>query len=428
MFQLIELIEQLYPICRSITGEGVRKTLNIIKDHVSCLEIKSSNSLTNVFDWTIPPEWNINEAWIKNAKGEKIIDFANNNLHVVSYSIPVHEKSIKLIDFKEKLHYIEDMPEAIPYRTTYYNEDWGFCLDHNTFKKIEEDEDEYYEIFIDSCHKSNGVMNWGEITIEGKSNKQILISTYLCHPSMCNDNLSGVAVATELAKYLKSRKDNFYTYKIIFIPETIGAINWLSKNKNQVSSIEAGFILTCVGDQNNINVKSPRNKNCLTNKVINFLARSRSDINLLDYFPMGSDERQYCSPGFNLPISTIMRSLPGTFKEYHTSLDNLNFISEENLQGTLQFCKDIINTIELNFIFKNKIMFCEPQLGKRGLYRSFGGQKFNSKEHEAIKWLLNLSDGKNDLIDISLKSKIKIETLHKVSTKLLEKDLIEYCN
>ena len=418
-----DLKEKLFPICRSLSGQGVRETLDIIKDNIDDIRIIETPSNTKAFDWNVPNEWCIKDAWIKNSKGEKIISFKDSNLHVVSYSTNIHKK-ITFKELKNNLHFIKELPDAIPYRTSYYEENWGFCLSHNQYLSL--DPNEVYEVFIDS-KIFPGHITHGEVLIPGILTNEILISTYICHPSMGNDNLSGILAAVELYKHLKMRS-NLYSYRILFLPETIGAINWLSQNQSKTSKIVAGFVITCVGDSSKINLKKSRQKNSTVNKAALYLQSKNNNFNIIDYFPMGSDERQYCSPGFDLPVATIMRSIPGRFPEYHTSLDNLNFISTKNIKNTVYFLLKLTCLIEKNLKFKNLIMFCEPQLGKRGLYRAVGGQKFNSKEHEAIKWVLNYSDGKNDLIDISIKSNINIDVLSKVANVLVLKSLLERCN
>lgn len=413
----------LFPICRSLSGEGVRETLRLISDEIGDLDIIETPTGKKVFDWTIPGEWNIRDAWIKDAKGVKIIDFKKNNLHVVSYSQPVNSK-LKLDQFKDNLHFIEDLPDVIPYRTSYYDKNWGFCLSYNQYCSLSQKED--YEVFIDASTKK-GSISHGEYLIKGKTNKTVVISTYVCHPSMANDNLSGMLTAVNLIKKLK-RRDNYYSYKILFLPETIGSINWLHQNYSELNNIVAGFVLTCTGDDEKINFKKSRKIDSSVNKAALYVSKFRNDFNIIDYYPLGSDERQYCSPGFDLPFCTIMRSIPGKFEEYHTSADDLNFISVGQIDRAANFCIDIIDVIESNLKFKNKIMYCEPQLGKRGLYRTFGGKKLNSEDHKAIKWILNMSDGKNDLIDISVTSKIKLKTLKEISKILVDKDLIEIFN
>ena len=417
--EMYDLMINLYPICRSITGNGVRQSLNIIRKYAD-LNIYEVKSGTKVFDWTIPKEWNINDAYVIDPDGKKIIDFVKSNLHVVSYSVPINEK-INLAELKSHLYTLPSQPEVIPYHTSYYNENWGFCLSHNDFLKLKEGK---YHAFIDSTLK-DGSLTYGEYYIEGSSKDEILISCYVCHPSMCNDNLSGIVIATMLAYYLKNIHLH-YSIRFLFIPETIGAITWLYLNEEKLSNIKHGLVITCAGDQGISTYKKSRRGNTTIDKIVEYvLKKSNVPYNLVDFFPTGSDERQFCSPGFNLPVGSLMRTMYGNFQEYHTSADNLDFVKKEALFDTYLKCLKTIFILENNKIYTNLNPKCEPQLGKRGLYRAIGAQKITKDTESAIFWLLSFSDGKNSLFDIAERSNINFEVLLDAASKLENNGLLE---
>jgi len=417
--EMYELMREIFPICRSITGNGVRQTLKKIQS-ILPIEIHEVPSNTKVFDWTIPKEWNIHDAFVKDPKGEKIIDFNNSNLHVVSYSIPIHKK-MSLQELKSHIHTLPKMPDVIPYLTSYYNEDWGFCMTHNDFIKLEEGE---YEIMIDSTLE-NGSLTYGEFLKIGEVEDEFLISCYICHPSMCNDNLSGPVLATILGKYLKEIKTKF-SYRFLFIPETIGAITWLSKNEKSIHKIKNGLIATCLGDSGIMTYKKTRNGDNEIDRISKYvLENSKQEFNIIDFLPIGSDERQFCSPAFNLPVGSLMRTMHGKFPEYHTSADNLDFVKAENLEDALIKYSGIIFILENNKKYINLNPKCEPQLGKRGLYRQLGSQKNSEEKELAMFWILNQSDGKNSLLDIAIKSKLDFYLIKQVSDELLEHDLLK---
>ncbi|PBO85615.1 MAG: peptidase M28 [Thaumarchaeota archaeon] len=417
--EMYQLMKDLYPLCRSITGNNVRKTHEIIRKH---LEIQSYEvpTGTEVYDWVIPKEWNINDAYVIDPTGKKIIDFKKSNLHIVNYSIPV-KKKIFLTELKKKLHTLPKQPDSIPYLTSYYSEDWGFCLTHNQFLELIDGE---YEIVIDSS-LDDGHLTYGEYFIKGKTENEILITCYTCHPSLCNDNLSGVTLVTFLAKYLSKLSLN-YSYRFLFIPETIGAIAWLSINEKNTFKIKHGLVATCLGDSGSFTYKKSRRGNAeIDQVVINVLQNSNSKFTLLDFFPSGSDERQFCSPGFNLPVGSLMKTMYGKFDEYHTSADNLEFVNANNLKDSITKYIEIIFVLENNAKFLNLIPKCEPQLSKRGLYDTLGGQKVNDLTKNAIQWILNLSDGENSLLDISNKSGINFNIIVNAANMLIQKNLLQ---
>jgi aminopeptidase-like protein len=433
-----ELMVELFPICRSITGNGLRKTLTILKKHIP-LDVFEVPTKTKVFDWEIPREWNINDAFIKNSKGEKIVDFKKSNLHVLNYSIPVNKK-ISLDELKSHLYSFPEYPDVIPYRTSYYNENWGFCITHNQLLQLEED---LYEVFIDSTLE-DGSLSYGEYLIKGKSENEVLLSCYPCHPSMCNDNLSGVVLLTLLAKHLKKLSLQ-YSYRFLFIPETIGAITWLSRNEHSVVKIKHGLVVGCVGDPGISTYKKSRQGNAeIDRTVIEVLKNSGDEYKITDFVPKGSDERQFCSPGFNLPIGSLQRTIPPDFPEYHTSADNTEFVKAEYLADSFSKYFKVILKLEENFgkfnsknnkeethevdnknvqFFLNLNPKCEPMLAKAGLYRKIGGTRYN--DATSILWILNYSDGKHSLQDISLLSGVDFKQIKQAAELLQEKKLLK---
>jgi aminopeptidase-like protein len=420
--EMFNLIKELFPICRSITGNGTRKTLEIIRTHIP-LEIKEIPSNTNVFDWTVPKEWNIINAYVKNSKGEKIIDFQKSNLHILQYSIPIHKK-MTLDELKTHLYSIEEYPDWIPYRTSYYQENWGFCISHKQFQTLEDDE---YEVFIDSTLE-HGSLTYGELFFKGEIEDEILFSTYICHPSMCNDNLSGVSLLTFLAKTLIDKKTK-YSYRFLFIPETIGAISWLSKNENDVHKIKYGVVATCVGDSGQLTYKKTKQDNTLLDKIVEkILLDSRDPYEIVDFFPTGSDERQFSSPGFNIPVGSLVRTLYGKFPEYHTSADNMDFMNKKSLQDSFVKYHSIIYVLENNVIYKNQNPKCEPNLGQRKLYDLIGANNELSSNSNAIFWLLNQSDGNTSLLEIATKSNISFVDIKNMADVLVSHNLLTIVN
>ncbi|URZ06283.1 DUF4910 domain-containing protein [Clostridium felsineum] len=412
--KIFAFIEELFPICRSITGNGVRETMGMIKNHIP-LELHEVKSGTKVFDWTIPKEWNIKDAYIKNSKGERVVDFKENNLHVMNYSVPVH-KSMTLEELKPYLHTIKDHKDRIPYLTSYYSENWGFCMSENKFEELIEDK---YEVVIDSSLE-DGSLTYGEYYIKGELEDEILFSTYTCHPSMCNDNLSGVALITFIAEALSKIKTR-YSYRFLFAPETIGSITWLSRNEDKLKNIKMGLVATCVGDGGMKNYKRTKFHDAQIDRIVEkVLMHCNDKYFIADFFPWGSDERQFASPGINLPVGSLMRSCYG-FNGYHTSADNLSYMSIEGLSDSYKTYLEVIYTIENNKTYLNLNPKCEPQLGKRGVYRMIGGGSDYPFDEFAMFWVLNMSDGKHSLLDIAYKSnmdfkriKYAADTLYKV--------------
>jgi aminopeptidase-like protein len=414
--------DRLWPINRSLAGEGNRETLRILSELVD-LKISEIPSGTECFDWKVPDEWNAKEAWIKDSKGETIIDFKKNNLHLLGYSEKFHGR-LSLDDLKKNLHSLPEQPTVIPYLTSYYKSRWGFCLSHDQLQNLKEDT---YEVFIDSELNPNGSMTIGEAVLKGSADEEVLLSTYICHPSMANNELSGPLVTAFLYKKLSERKNRRYTYRFLFLPETIGSICYLSMNGEHFKKkLAAGYVITCVGDGGNFTYKRSRRGNTVADRAAE-LSLNEKGKNFIteDFFPTGSDERQYCSPGFNLPVGSLMRTRYGKYNEYHTSADNKDFISFEAMEESVKKYFEILEVIENNFTYRNKLPQCEPQLGKRDLYPTLGSQKDTGDFVKALMWILNLSDGDNDMIEISKRSGIPFEVLIKAAERLEENELIE---
>jgi aminopeptidase-like protein len=402
--ELHRFARELYPVCRSITGNGLRRTLTMIQDRIP-LQTTEVPTGTPVFDWTVPKEWNIRDAFIKRADGNRVLDFQKSNLHVLNYSPPVHA-TMHLSELKRRLFTIPEKPDWIPYRTSYYKEEWGFCLSHNQMLSLRDGE---YELCIDSTLEA-GHLTYGECYLAGRSEDEVLISCHSCHPSLANDNLSGLTVATHLAQFLSGR-DLHYSYRFLFIPGTIGAITWLARNQAAAKRIRHGLVLTCIGDAGGFHYKKSRGGNSeIDRSVMHVLTHHTKAPEYLEFSPYGYDERQYCSPGFNLPVGCLMRSVWGSFPEYHTSADNLEFIRPVQLAESLRMCAAIFDVLENNRRYRNLNPFCEPQLGKRNLYRSTGGDTIGV-ELNARLWVLNLSDGEHSLLDIAERSQLRFSEI-----------------
>jgi aminopeptidase-like protein len=416
---LFRWAKDLFLINRSITGHGVRETLNYLKKINPELVIHSVPSGTVAFDWTVPNEWNIRDAWIKDSQGNKIIDFKTSNLHVLGYSIPIDQK-MGLEELQKHLYSLPEQPEAIPYITSYYKERWGFCISDNQRKSLT---NQTYQVMIDST-LAPGVLNYGEIIFPGETKDEILLSTYICHPSMGNNEISGPVVTSALANWIKSKKRR-YTYRIVFIPETIGSIVYLSKHINEMKqNVKAGYIVTCVGDNRAYSYLESRATNTLADKaalqVLNFHAPEFKHYSFLD---RGSDERQYCAPGVDLPVCSVMRSKYGEYPEYHTSFDNLDFISSDGLQGGFEILRKILNTLEENYVVRTKVL-CEPQLGRRGLYPTIGTKEV-AKETRKMMNFIAYADGTSDILEISNKISEDPLDLIELTQKLVKADVME---
>ena len=400
------IVQELFPLCRSITGNGFRNSVEIIRSYVPKLQINEVKSGTKAFDWTVPAEWNISEAYIEDQSGNRIIDFKHNNLHVMGYSVPV-DQWMELDELKQHIYIQDDQPDAIPYVTSYYKEQWGFCMSRNMLASLEAGR---YHAVIRSSLDQDGSLTYGEAYYPGESEKEILISTYLCHPSMANNECSGPAVSALLAKYVSGMERRKYSYRFLYLPETIGSITWLSRNYERChlkERIIAGFVLTCVGDERGYSFVHTRYGNTLTDKLLkNILMFHYPEYKEYSFLERGSDERQYNAPGIDLPICSVCRTKFGEYPEYHTSADNLSLVTPEGLNGAYQLMRKCIDTLEYNERYKISVL-CEPQLGTRGLYPTVS-QKGSYGSTEAMMNFIAYCDGKNDLIDIS--NRINVDT------------------
>jgi aminopeptidase-like protein len=409
---------ELFPICRSITGNGVRDTLRLIRDRIP-LETHEVPSGTAVFDWTVPLEWNIRDAYVADEQGRRLVDFRQCNLHVVNYSRPIKAR-MRLAELRDHLYAIPEHPDWIPYRTSYYKESWGFCLSYRQYQGLGDD---VYEVCIDSTLEP-GHLTYGECYLAGQSPDEVLISCHICHPSLANDNLSGIAVATFLAQALAAVSRR-YSYRLLFIPGTIGSITWLARNQEKVNRIKHGLVLTGVGDSGSITYKRSRRGDAEIDRATTHVLRHSGKPNqVIDFFPYGYDERQYCSPGFNLPVGCLMRTPHGQYPEYHTSADNLDFIHPESLEDTLRLSLEILCVLENNRTYRTTNPYGEPQLGKRGLYRSVAGQKAGALNEMALLWVLNLSDGQHSLLDIAERAGTPFETIYAAAQTLAHHGLL----
>jgi len=413
------LVARIFPICRSITGDGVRQTLGELSAHIG-LDIHEVPTGTAVLDWTVPPEWNIRDAYIKNASGEKIVDFSRSNLHVMSYSVPVRRR-MSLDELKPHIYTLPDQPDLIPYRTSYYAEGWAFCMAH---RQLESLRDEIYEVVIDST-LNHGHLTYGEYLHRGETNDEFLFSAHVCHPSLANDNCSGLALLTHLAKRLAGVRTR-YSYRFLFAPGTIGAITWLARNEDRVSRIKHGLVVSMLGDGGGpIYKKSRRGDAAIDRAMSHVLRHSGLQPTVEEFSPYGYDERQYCSPGFNLPVGLLQRSKFGTIPQYHTSADDLLFIRPEHLCASYRMIAEAIGVIEGNGTFRNTSPKGEPQLGRRGLYGAIGGDKNAAAANMAMLWILNLSDGTHTLLDIAERAELPFEVVHRTAKVLRKHGLLE---
>lgn len=418
--EIYEFAKELWPLNRSITGNGLRESLQKISKHLLKFKIKSIPSGTKVFDWTVPNEWDVKEAYIITPSGIKICDFSENNLHLVGYSVPF-EKEISFEELKTHLHTLPDQPNAIPYVTSYYEERWGFCLSQEKFNTLERGT---YKVVIKS-RLFKGELNYGELLIKGKSEKEIFLSTYICHPSMANNELSGPCVLTFLAKWLQDIDITNYSYRIIFIPETIGSITYLSQNyKEMKNKIIAGFNVSCIGDDRSYSYLPSRNGKTLSDLVAKHVLKwIDPNFNEYNWLDRGSDERQYCAPGIDLPIASIMRTIYGKYPEYHTSLDDLeNVVTPGGLDGGYWAIRKAVEAIERNKNYKIDVL-CEPQMGKRKLYPNLSS-KISDKDTRQIMNFLSFCDGKTSLLNIADLLKVPIWELYDLVEKLQSHSLI----
>ncbi len=416
--ELYDLVAELYPICRSITGDGVRQTLGIIGRQID-LDIHEVPSGTEVFDWTVPREWNIRDAWVANAAGERVIDFRACNLHVVSYSVPVRA-TLPLAELKEHLFTLPEHPDWIPYRTSYYSESWGFCASQRLVDSLPDGD---YEVCVDAT-LADGHLTYGEHLVEGQTADEVLVTCHVCHPSLANDNLSGIAVASRLARLLAQSRPR-WSYRFLFIPGTIGSITWLARNEDRADRIRHGLVLACVGDPGQLTYKRSRRGDAEIDRAMAHVLRaSGRPHGIVDFSPYGYDERQFCSPGFNLPVGCLSRTPYARYPEYHTSADDLGMVAPEHLQDTLDTCWEVLGVLEANRSYLNLRPKCEPQLGKRGLYGSIGGRSDAQERQMAMLWVLNLSDGEHSLLDVAERSALPFALVAEVARSLEDAGLL----
>jgi len=419
--EIFAFVTEIYPICRSITGRGVRETLRAIGAHIK-LEVHEVPTGTGVFDWVIPREWNIRDAYIRNERGEKVLDFAQSNLNVMSYSVPVQQR-ISLAQLKQHVYTLPDQPDLIPYRTSYYAEDWAFCMPHRLLESLR---DETYEVFIDSS-LTDGYLTYGEYLHQGETEEEFLLSAHVCHPSLANDNCSGVALLTHLAKRMAGLQTR-YSYRFLFAPGTIGAITWLARNEEHSQRIKHGLIISMVGDGGGPTYKKSRRGSATIDRaVVHTIRHSGLTPTVLDFSPYGYDERQYCSPGFNLPVGLFQRSKFGEIPQYHTSADNLNFIAPDHLALSYRLIAETLDVVENNAVYCNTMPKCEPQLGRRGLYGTVGGNKNAAAANMAMLWILNLSDGMHSLLDIAERANLPFAVIRRTAQLLQHNGLLAIC-
>lgn len=417
--EMYELVKELYPICRSITGHGVRETLGILGRYIP-LQTHEVATGTKVLDWTIPKEWNISEAHIQSASGRRVVDFKKCNLHVMGYSVPVNRR-VSLAELKKHIFSDPEHPDWVPYRTSYYKENWGFCLSHNEATRLTDAE---YDVYIASSLK-DGHLSYGEDYLPGTTDEEVLFYTHVCHPSLCNDNLSGIAVAVYLAQALRQRPRRL-SYRFLFCPGTIGSITWLAKNQPQTHKVRHGLVFACLGDAGNPTYKRSRRGNAIIDRAVeHVLKHSGQGYTIKEFSPYGYDERQFCSPGFNLPVGCLMRTPHGCYPEYHTSADNLELVQPSCLANSLSLCLAVTDVLEHDQIYVNQSPKGEPQLGKRGLYGSMGGSTGGREKEMALLWVLNLSDGEHSLLDIAERSEISFERIHAAAESLVQVGLLK---
>jgi aminopeptidase-like protein len=410
-----ELVRRLYPLCRSITGDGVRATLDIIGERLA-LTVHEVPTGTEVLDWTVPQEWNIRDAYIADAAGRRVVDFREHALHVVGYSVPVHA-TMPLDELRPHLHTLPEQPDLIPYRTSYYAPTWGFCLEQSTLDAMPDGD---YEVCIDST-LADGHLTYAEHVVPGQVTDEVIVSCHVCHPALANDNMAAVAVAVELARSLENP---YYTYRFIFAPGTIGAITWLARNAARVEKVKHGLVLACAGDRGQLTYKQSRRGDAEIDRVLAHVLRDRPHENRL-FSPYGYDERQYCSPGFNLGVGCLTRTPYAEYPEYHTSGDDPGLVSPESMVDTLAVLREAVAVLDANRHYVNLSPYGEPQLGKRGLYDSLGGRSDAKQAQLAMLWVLNLADGEHGLLDIAERADLPFDSVAAAAHALAAAGLVK---
>ncbi|HET6747979.1 MAG TPA: DUF4910 domain-containing protein [Actinomycetes bacterium] len=416
--ELYKLVAELYPICRSITGDGVRRTLEVVDREVG-LVVHEVPTGTAVLDWTVPREWNVRDAWVAGADGRRVIDFRASNLHLLGYSVPVRA-TMPLAELKRHLFTIPEHPDWIPYRTSYYAERWGFCASQRLVDSLPEGD---YEVRVDAT-LADGHLTYGEHVVPGETDEEVLVTCHVCHPSLANDNLSGIAVAARLARLLGQGRPR-YTHRFLFIPGTIGSITWLARNEDRVGHIRHGLVLACLGDPGRLTYKRSRRGDTEVDRAVaHVLASSGRPHELQDFTPYGYDERQFCSPGFDLPVGCLSRTPYARYPEYHTSADDLDLVRPEHLQDSLEACWEVLQVLDGNLRYLNLKPKGEPQLGRRGLYGSIGGRSDAEERQMAMLWVLNLSDGDHSLLDVAGRAGLPFALVAEVAGTLEDAGLL----
>jgi aminopeptidase-like protein len=406
------VIRRLYPLCRSITGDGLRKSLGILQE-IAPLVLHEVPSGTPVFDWVVPREWNLRAARLQGPSGEVIVDAERLNLHVLGYSVPFRG-TVSRGELEEHLHSLPEKPSLVPYRTSYYKEDWGFCLSHEQREQLPPGD---YDVLIDTT-LAPGSLTYGELVIPGATADEVLVSAHCCHPSLANDNLSGMVLAATVARLLGGRRLR-YTYRFVFAPGTIGAVTWLALNEDRTSRIAHGLVLACLGDPGRLTYKRSRRGDAeIDRAVVHVLAHTGQDYGVREFAPYGYDERQYCSPGFDLPVGSLTRTPYGEYPEYHTSADDPGLVEPGPLADSLRRCLEVFEVLEGNLTYLNLSPKCEPQLGKHGLYGAVGGHSHAAADQMAMLWVLSLSDGSRSLLDVAERSKLPFAAVYRAAAAL----------
>ncbi|GAA4672640.1 DUF4910 domain-containing protein [Streptomyces youssoufiensis] len=416
--EMYALVERLYPLCRSITGDGVRATLDIVGEYLP-LQVHEVPTGTPVLDWTVPREWNIRDAYVADATGDRVIDFAASNLHVLGYSVPV-ARTMPLAELRAHLHTLPDQPTLVPYRTSYYAPTWGFCLAQEVLDALPEGD---YEVRVDST-LADGHLTYAEHVVPGQVPDEVIVSCHVCHPSLANDNLAGIAVATFLARALAERSP-YYTYRFIYAPGTIGAITWLARNAERIDRVRHGLVLACAGDSGSLTYKRSRRGDAEIDRVLeHVLTTSQRPHEVREFTPYGYDERQYCSPGFDLGVGSLTRTPYAGYPEYHTSADNLDLVSPDAMADTLAVCREAFAVLDRNRRYRNLSPYGEPQLGRRGLYDALGGRSDTKQAQMAMLWVLSLSDGEHGLLDVAERAGLPFDTVAAAADALRDAGLI----
>jgi aminopeptidase-like protein len=416
--RMYALASELFPICRSITGDGVRQSLDIVERHIALKRTEVASG-TRVFDWTIPREWNIKDAYVANAAGERVVDFRTSNLHVLNYSIPLRAE-LSLDELKKHIHTLPDQPDLIPYRTSYHEERWGFCMSHNALQALPPGK---YTAVVEST-LADGSLTYAEHTIPGESDDEVLLSAHSCHPSLANDNCAGMALLVMLAQDL-GRRSNRLTYRFMFTPGTLGAVAWLATNEERAQRIKHGLVVSCVGDAGGPTYKKSRRGDAMIDRAMaHVLKHAAPTSKIVEFSPYGYDERQYCSPAFNLPVGLFQRSQHGKFPEYHTSADNLELIAPEHLKLSYNLVLAAIDVLERDRVLVSTNPKCEPALGKRGLYSSLSGDKSAYDSNMAMLWVLNLADGSHSLLDMAERADLPFAVIADVAERLEDAGLL----